>query len=65
MLKREGVLFHWWPFSSKRKNRLLLCYTYITISPFTGTDKFGRVTILVEERALAGLGVVHTDTGGG
>ena len=20
--KREGVLFHWWPFSSKRNNRL-------------------------------------------
>ena len=35
-----------------------------TISPFQGTDKFGRVTILVRERALVGLEVVHTDTGG-
>ena len=35
-----------------------------TISPFKGTDKFGRVTILVRERALVGLEVVHTDTGG-
>ena len=35
-----------------------------TISPFKGTDKFGRVTIFVRERALVGLEVVHTDTGG-
>ena len=35
-----------------------------TISRFTGTDKFGRVTILARERDLVGLEVVRTDTGG-
>ena len=35
-----------------------------TISPFTGTDQFGRVTILARERALVGLEVARTDTGG-
>ena len=35
-----------------------------TISPFTGTDKFGHVTILARERDLVGLQVVHTDTDG-
>ena len=35
-----------------------------TISPFTGTDQFGRVTILVRERALVGLEVAGADTGG-
>ena len=35
-----------------------------TISPFTGTDQFGHVTILARERALVGLQVVHTDTDG-
>ena len=29
--KREGVLFHWWPFSSKRNDRLQLFYTDITL----------------------------------
>ena len=33
-----------------------------TISPFPGTDKLGRVTILARERALVGLKVIHTDT---
>ena len=27
--KREGVLFHWWPFSSKRNDELQLFYTDI------------------------------------
>ena len=31
-----------------------------TIPPFKGMNKFGRVTILVRERALVGLEVVHT-----
>ena len=35
-----------------------------TISPFTGTDKFGHVTILARERDQVGLKVVRTDTGG-
>ena len=35
-----------------------------TISPFTGTDQFGRVTILVRERDLVGLKVAGADTGG-
>ena len=35
-----------------------------TISPFTGTDKFGHVTILARERNLVGLKVVRTDNGG-
>ena len=35
-----------------------------TISPFKGTDKFGRVTIIVRERVLVELEVTHTDTGG-
>ena len=35
-----------------------------TIPPFTGTDQFGRVTILARERALVGLEVARTDTGG-
>ena len=35
-----------------------------TISPFTGTEKLGRVTILVRERAPVGLEVAHIDTGG-
>ena len=35
-----------------------------TITPFTGTDQFGRVTILARERALVGLEVARTDTGG-
>ena len=35
-----------------------------TISPFTGTDKFGHVTILARERDLVELKVVCTDTGG-
>ena len=35
-----------------------------TISPFTGTDKFGHVTILARERDLMGLKVVRTDSGG-
>ena len=35
-----------------------------TISPFTGTDKFGHVTILARERDVVGLKVVRTDTGG-
>ena len=35
-----------------------------TISPFTGTDLFGRVTILARERVLVGLEVARTDTGG-
>ena len=35
-----------------------------TMSPFTGMDKIGRVTILARERALVGLEVVHIDTGG-
>ena len=34
------------------------------VSPFTGTDQFGRVTILAQERALVGLEVARTDTGG-
>ena len=34
------------------------------IPPFTATDQFGRVTILARERALVGLEVAHTDTGG-
>ena len=34
------------------------------ISPFTGTDQFGRVTILVPERDLVGLKVARADTGG-
>ena len=34
-----------------------------TVSPFTGTDQFGRVTILARERALVGLKVARTDTG--
>ena len=34
------------------------------MSPFTGTDKFGNVTILTRERDLVGLKVVRTDTGG-
>ena len=29
--KREGVLFHWWPFSSKRNDRLQLFYTDISL----------------------------------
>ena len=35
-----------------------------TMPPFTGTDQFGRVTILARERALVGLEVARTDTGG-
>ena len=35
-----------------------------TISPFTGMDKIGRVTILARKRALVVLEVVHIDTGG-
>ena len=35
-----------------------------TISPFTGTDKFGHVTILARERDLVRLKVVRTDTDG-
>ena len=35
-----------------------------TVSPFTGTDQFGRGTILARERALVGLEVARTDTGG-
>ena len=35
-----------------------------TISPFTGTDQFGHVTILARERDLVGLKVVRTDIGG-
>ena len=35
-----------------------------TIPPFTETDQFGRVTILARERALVGLEVARTDTGG-
>ena len=35
-----------------------------TISPFTGMDKIGQVTILARERALVRLEVVHIDTGG-
>ena len=35
-----------------------------TISPFTGTDQFGHVTILARERDLVGLKVVRTDNGG-
>ena len=34
-----------------------------TIPPFTGTDQFGRVTILALERVLVGLEVARTDTG--
>ena len=34
------------------------------ISPFTGTDKFGHVTILSGERDLVGLKVVRTDNDG-
>ena len=33
------------------------------ILPFTGTDKFGHVTILARERDLVGLKVVRTDNG--
>ena len=29
--KREGVLFHWWPFISKRSNKLQLFYTDISL----------------------------------
>ena len=29
--KREGVLFHWWPFSSKRNDRLQLFYADISL----------------------------------
>ena len=35
-----------------------------TISLFTGTDQFGRVTILVREGDLVGLKVAGADTGG-
>ena len=35
-----------------------------TIPPFTGTDQFGRVTILARERVLVGLEVARTETGG-
>ena len=35
-----------------------------TISPFTGTDQFGHVTIMVRERDLVGLKVVRTDIDG-
>ena len=34
-----------------------------TVSPFTGTDQFRRVTILARERALVGLEVARNDTG--
>ena len=34
-----------------------------TVSPFTGTDQFGRVMILARRRALVGLEVACTDTG--
>ena len=29
--KREGVLFHWWPFSSKRNDELQLFYRDISL----------------------------------
>ena len=29
--KREGVLFHWWPFSSKQNDILQLFYTDISL----------------------------------
>ena len=41
-----------------------LIRNFQTISPFTGTVKFGHLTILVRERALVGLKVVHIDTDG-
>ena len=31
LLKREGVHFHWWPFSSKRNDELQLFYTDISL----------------------------------
>ena len=31
LLKRDGVLLHWWPFISKRNDRLQLVYTDITL----------------------------------